>query len=50
MALQRFEVYTHPEDCNEVQKVKDCLDEEWQGLLKVEAAAKEDGDDDQAGH
>ncbi|ROW11044.1 hypothetical protein VMCG_01527 [Cytospora schulzeri] len=48
VALQRCEVYTHPQDCEEVQKVKDLLDEEWQGLLKVEAAAKEDGDDGQA--
>lgn len=48
VALQRCEVYTHPEDREELQKVKDCLDQEWQGLLEVEAetAAEEDGDDD----
>jgi hypothetical protein len=54
VALQRCEVYTHPEDREELQKVKDCLDQEWQGLLEVEAeaetAAEEDGDDDQAEH
>lgn len=52
MALQRCEVYTHPEDREELQKVKDCLDQEWQGLLEIEAetAAEEDGDDNQAAH
>ncbi|ROV91806.1 hypothetical protein VSDG_06475 [Cytospora chrysosperma] len=54
VALQRCEVYTHPEDREELQKVKDCLDQEWQELLEVEveaeAAAEEDGDDGQAEH
>lgn len=50
VAAQRCDVYTHPEDCKEVQKVKDRFHEEWQMLLGAEAAAKEDCHDGQAEH
>lgn len=51
VALQRCQVYTHPEDCKEVQRLMDYVAGEWQGLLEVEATAIADrGDDGQAEH
>ncbi|KUI60450.1 hypothetical protein VP1G_07629, partial [Cytospora mali] len=50
VALQRCDVYTHPEDCKEIQKVKEFLDEEWQGMLSAEAVAKEKCHESQEDH
>lgn len=46
-ALRRCDVYIHPDDCEEVQEIKDYLDEEWLDLLEAEGSAKEDGGDGQ---
>lgn len=50
VASQRCEVYTHPDDCKEVQEIKDYLDEELQRILNIEAAAKEEDHNSQEGH